>query len=223
MGGLFRAFWDPSAPALQEYLDRNALMDTKENRLHWMLCHTLGCPSTFEHRRTELAEIQGAVCSSITNEEVVQSFVDSVEDEEGAVTAYLRHAQLAAVVGDTLYVHGAAEPSALGFIPGLDTRFAQNTDEDLQKAGLREGLPLHEWVAELNTFAQKSWFDWRTRPRWDDGGRRGGEALMAYQCRPSMQLRTVTVTCYVDGLNMPSREAMEDLKEGFPNCSDPAS
>ena len=52
--------WDPKAPTIYEYLNEMAKelniknvneLNTKVNRLKYMLKHTLGCPSTFEFRR----------------------------------------------------------------------------------------------------------------------------------------------------------------------------
>lgn len=225
----FHAFWDKRAPTLHEYLNTRGVSNSREERLHWMLKHTLGCPETFEFRRAELSELRSLAGDSdsaavlITNEEVVQSFADSVLCDDGVVTRYLQNSQLAVVIGDTLYVHGAAEERALGFVPGLATRFAVNSEDDLERAGARHEFDLFQWVDELNAFAQAAVAEWRARPTFDAQGRRGGEALMAYQCRPAVRLRTVVVTCYVDGLNMPTPAAMENLKEGFPDVSDPAN
>ena len=79
-----------------------------------------------------------------------------------------------------------------------------------------------------NDFAAEQVEAWQRSPFWQEeasGGRvRGGEALMAYQCRPAMALHTVVVTCYVDGHSMPARKAIdEDKFEGYQKCSDPLS
>ena len=59
--------WDPKAPTIYEYLNEMAKelniknvneLNTKVNRLKYMLKHTLGCPSTFEFRREELSIMQ---------------------------------------------------------------------------------------------------------------------------------------------------------------------
>uniref|UniRef100_A0A7S4UK99 Calcineurin-like phosphoesterase domain-containing protein n=1 Tax=Alexandrium monilatum TaxID=311494 RepID=A0A7S4UK99_9DINO len=240
----FSAWWDPAAPKLAEYLSSRGLPDSRENRLRWMLKCTLGSGGAFEHRRQELRELKleglagAGDAEAVTDEEVADSFLATVEREDGEVAAYLANARIAAVFGDTLFVHGAAEERALGFVPSLATEYAAHSaGEVVSLPGAREGLPLREWVEANNAFAAAAVAQWRAEPRWSlppdpagDGGpraaagRRGGEALLAYQCRPAIAAKTVVVTCYVDGKNMPGRRAIhEDLKEGLPKCSDPLS
>jgi hypothetical protein len=94
--------WDASAPTLHEYLaslaeestttDNKNLqsLDTRVNRLQYMLRHTLGCPDTFAFRRRELQILQtagdddsdvsgGAGTTDITDEQVVDSFLHEVQ------------------------------------------------------------------------------------------------------------------------------------------------
>ena len=67
-------------------------------RRYGLLHHTLGCPKTFEHRRTELALLQGG--GDISDDDVVASLVDEVAaGKDGALRNYLEVAELAAVVG----------------------------------------------------------------------------------------------------------------------------
>ena len=103
----FNAFWDPSAPNLVEYLERNKLEDSKLNRLKFILTHTLGCPRTFEYRREELSILNNK--QDIDDQQVLQNFIDSVEEDEGIYTQYLKVGQLACILGNTLFVHGAAD------------------------------------------------------------------------------------------------------------------
>lgn len=223
----FDAWWDPKAPSLAQHLARESLADNQKHRLQWMLRHTLGSGDAFEHRRAELHALRGGAENTgpVSDEEVLRSYLASVEREDGEVASYLANAQIAAIIGDTLFVHGAAEERALGFVPSPLTRFAPHGPEELAVLpGAREGLPLREWVQAINDFAAAGVADWRAAPRWRADGTRGGEALLAYQCRPAIAARTVVVTCYVDGKNMPTRKAIEeDLKEGLPYCSDPMS
>eukprot|EP00913_Durusdinium_trenchii_P031474 g29467.t1 len=148
--------------------------------------------------------------SRISDEEVLESFLESVLQPEGAVQSYLRHAQLGLVIGDTLFVHGAAEERALGFVPSHQTRYVKNKREDLLKLpGSQKGLDLRQWIDALNRFAEEEVNAWCLDPGWQPCGRRGGEALMAYQSRPAMALSTVVVSSYVDGKNMPTRKAID--------------
>ena len=52
-------------------------LDNKVNRLKWMLRDTMGCPETFEMRRAELAANAGVLPAGISDEEVVQSYIET--------------------------------------------------------------------------------------------------------------------------------------------------
>jgi hypothetical protein len=221
----FSAFWDGKAPTLSQYLSEQKLPDTRENRLRWMLKHTLGSPGAFEYRRQELAELCGTFAHEVSDEKVVESFVSAVEHDDGEVCSYLRSAQLGVIIGDTIYVHGAVEERAMGFVPSHLTQYKVNTSTEIQSLpGVRTGLPLREWIDGLNAFAAEQVAEWRKNPHWRPDGTRAGEALMAYQCRPAIASLTVVVSCYVDGKNMPTRRAIDvDKFEGYPKCFDPLS
>jgi len=221
----FGAWWDRKAPTLSEHLLAQNLSDTRVNRLRWMLQHTLGSPGAFEYRRQELAELTGTPINKISDENVVESFVGAVKDDNGVVNNYLRSAQIGVIIGDTLFVHGAVEEQALGFVPSPLTRYKFNARDELKSLpGAQAGLPLREWIDGLNAFAAEQVASWRKDPFWHEDGTRAGEALMAYQCRPAIAFMTVVVTCYVDGKNMPTRKAIDiDKFEGYPKCSDPLS
>ena len=130
-----KPFWDRNAKSLKEYLedlrakeaadgDDGASLEkwnTKQERLRYMLKHTLGCPDTFEFRREEiqiLTEIYGEYppklemhdvtpigsfdgppSSDITDEEVVDSFLYEISEAEGSLRQYLNLSQIAAIVG----------------------------------------------------------------------------------------------------------------------------
>eukprot|EP00434_Breviolum_minutum_P030974 symbB.v1.2.027393.t2/scaffold2682.1/size73113/3 len=209
---------------------RLSLEDSKVNRLKWILRHTMGSPAAFEHRRHELIlETPGASAGPVVSDaEVLGSFLQSVEPG-GMVASYLQHAQIGVILGDTLFVHGAVEERALGFIPSPLTRYKLNStsawrrEELLKLKGAQVVDDLHQWISALNHFAQLQVKDWLKGGKDMKDGR-PGEALIAYQSRPAMALCTVVVSCYVDGKNMPSRKAIdEDQFEGFAKCSDPLS
>ena len=62
-------------------------VNTRTNRLKWMLECTLGCSRTFEYRRNELKALLNI---PISDEMVTQSFLDSVKPD-GVVYKYLRN------------------------------------------------------------------------------------------------------------------------------------
>ena len=221
----FKAWWDPKASELPDYLAKKGWPDTRATRLKWMLQCTLGSPNTFQHRSEELAHLQGKAISDVSDEDVVESFCRSVLRSDGEVVAYLQNAQIGVIIGDTLFVHGAVEKQALGFVPSAALRYKRNSREEVLGPGCRQNLALREWIEGLNDFAMSQVEAWQQSPFWQgdvDSRTRGGEALMAYQSRPAMALHTVVVTCYVDGHAMPARKAIDkDKFEGYQKCSDP--
>lgn len=88
-----------------------------------MLEETLGSPEAFRYRREELS-MQGS--EEVSEEDVVRSFRESLQPQ-GLVARYLREGQLALRLGDTLFVHGAVEEAALGFVPSHRTRYKRNS------------------------------------------------------------------------------------------------
>jgi hypothetical protein len=90
-------------PTLAEHLAQEALPDSVANRLRYYYEHTLGCPSTFEFTRQEIAEIaamDGRPVAAVSDEEVAAWVRASVfmassmqEDEENMKQAVLRSAE----------------------------------------------------------------------------------------------------------------------------------
>ena len=103
------------------------------NRLKWMLEQTLGSPDAFRYRREELA-MQGKAV--VTEEDVLRSFRESLQPQ-GLVARYLREGQLALRIQDTLFVHGAVEEEALGFVPSQLTQYKRNSGWAGEEKGLK--------------------------------------------------------------------------------------
>jgi hypothetical protein len=97
------------------------------NRLRYILTETMGAAGEDERRRAELALIwKRKKAALVTDDEVVRSFVESVE-EGGFMRRYLQLAQLAAIVDGTLYVHGGVlqggpDNDCIGCVPGREER-----------------------------------------------------------------------------------------------------
>ena len=124
-------FWDPCAPGLQTWLAGQPTpadqAHTLTNRLKWILECTMGAPKAFEYRRQELAELQRTKreapydakeqATVVSDAEVTASFIASVrhagvyehaggdQGGEGIVVRYLRLAQLAVRLHDTVGIH----------------------------------------------------------------------------------------------------------------------
>lgn len=247
-------FWDRNAPSFKEYLEKEVMnkeatngatlddLNTRVERLRWMLKHTLGCPDTFEFRREELRvlrEIHGAYPekseddrddnalyattsnTAITDEEVVESFRYEVSHPEGSLRQYLEQASIAAIVGNTIFVHGAIDSLTMKYVPSLSSKFEvpKTTPPTLTSTTSCDGTvvdDVHEWVKSLNSFLQQGMKDFVQRPDWnDERTSRGGEALLAIQNRPAMWGRSVVCNSYCDGGVIATTTAEEERKQAL--------
>ncbi|CAJ1935207.1 unnamed protein product [Cylindrotheca closterium] len=210
--------WDPSAPTLAEYLQRLVAdksqvdlesLHTRVNKLKYMLKHTLGCPKTFEFRRQELSILQNRSADAITDDQVVDNFIFEVQ--EGSLHDYFHHAQVAVIIGNTLFCHGAVDKDTMQFVPSPQSKF----ENPPSKPTPWKVIPnVHEWVDALNEFYQLGLKDHAERPYWnDDFTSRGGESLMALQNRPAMWGRSIISNCYGDGGCITTRHAAEHRKD----------
>lgn len=235
-----KPFWDRNAMAYTDFLEKMSNgrprpiqgMNTKVNKLKWMLEHTLGCPDTFEFRRDEIGILRqiygqypvdcdrvgfhGTVLDEIkldpditvTDEQVVQSFEYEINHHMGSLRQYLKHACIAAIVGNTIFVHGAIDMLTMKYVPSLESKFELPSKIPpsmltLNTASEEEGTiveNVYEWVDSLNNYLQHGLRDFEARPNWDiKRMSRGGEALLAIQNRPSMWGRSVVCNSYGDG------------------------
>jgi hypothetical protein len=191
--------------------------NTRVNRLHYMLKHTLGCPGTFDFRKEELAIIQNRELRDITDEEVVDNFLYEVE--KGSFFEYFQSANVAVVIGNCLFCHGAVDRNTMRYIPQNNTRFENPTSKP-EPAQIVDSV--HSWVDSLNNYLREGLKDYQERPHWNEQrNSRGGESLMALQNRPAMWGRSIVSNCYADGgcitsshatdhRNDPQRLAMEE-------------
>jgi len=186
----------------EKYPDQDILhVNTRTNRLKWMLECTLGCSRTFEYRRNELKALLNI--PNISDEMVTQSFLDSVKPD-GVVYKYLRNGNLAVAIGNTLFVHGNVNELSYGFVP--DAREFRYFDRDTggkvlsspEEVPGREYEDLKTWLEALDDFVHDSLDLYDENPFWfthvDGTVRRGGESLMASQSTPASQGRNVCVS-----------------------------
>lgn len=165
------------------------------DRLKWMLKGTMGCPETFELRRTELKEDIG---KNVTDDEVLKSFVETC-DPFGLFGQYLSSANLALRIGTTLFVHGALpitdqvidddkdDPSSLW--NGFNFAMPWSNRSRPQDEG-KAKLNFDDWILQLNDFAEKEIQSWKKQekflPIWASTGgyakigSSGGGSLMQY-------------------------------------------
>ncbi|ETI36056.1 hypothetical protein F443_17740 [Phytophthora nicotianae P1569] len=149
------------------------VVNTKVNRLKWMLEHTMGAQGDFERRRAELKLRQEVGDEKgVTDDDVVKSYLDSVK-EGGVLREYLLHGSLAFVTHQTLFVHGGiinenkdASLSALGRVPDEPSKHFDS---------------VLEWVDKLNAWYRNQVQEWIDLPTWnEDHSSRGGNELLNY-------------------------------------------
>ncbi|CAJ1356706.1 unnamed protein product [Effrenium voratum] len=78
---------------------------TKANLMRYHLKYDMGSDGEFDFRRQELAHMTGRHVSQVSDDEVMQSYEDSVA-EGGVMREYMRLAELVCLLGGTLFVHG---------------------------------------------------------------------------------------------------------------------
>ena len=111
---------------------------------------------------------------------------------------------MAAVVGNTLFVHGAVDANTMGIVP-QHTRFELPTEKS---PAAKTDLPVAEWADAMNAYLAAGMQDHADRPDWDSKREtRGGESLMALQNRCAMWGRSIVSNCYADGGNISTPQA----------------
>ena len=201
--------WDPRAPTLAEYLAATGHADSRAERLRYLYLHTLGCPETFELRRREMSLLSGRAAEgdakAPSDEEVVEAAVGDVLPG-GLLRTYMEHADVAVLLGHTLFVHGSVDARTMRFVPDEQTRFCLPT-------GPQPGRTVDsvdEWCDGLNALLRRGLADHAARPYWDAARcGRGGEQLMALQNRDAMWGRSVISNCYCDGGTITSAAAAQ--------------
>lgn len=111
--------------------------DSRVDRLKWILENSMGAPQAFNNRSAELRELQ----TFDDDEHVVESYMFSLSPN-GLHTKYLMYSDIAYMIGDTLFVHGALNMSSAGYVPpynGAQSKSCQS---------------LQEWIEEINKFAK---------------------------------------------------------------------
>ena len=127
---------------------------------------------------------------------------------------YLESSSLAALLGNTLFVHGAVDARSMGLVPVDETRFEMPPPgaEAEVDSRFRRYETVAAWVVGLNDFLRRGLADHAKRPHWDAARTsRGGEALLAAQNRCAVLGRSIIANCYSDGGNITSDAAAEQL------------
>eukprot|EP01102_Stenamoeba_stenopodia_P021726 TRINITY_DN8838_c0_g1_i1.p1 TRINITY_DN8838_c0_g1~~TRINITY_DN8838_c0_g1_i1.p1 ORF type:complete len:337 (+),score=45.78 TRINITY_DN8838_c0_g1_i1:64-1074(+) len=164
-----------------------------------MLSCTMGAATSFEQRRKAIAHRLHRDSETISDDQVVEDYLNSVVKPDGFVREYLEHANIAVCLGNTLFVHGAVTDRNIGFLPSTDNREAvQEVPPGEETIGK---LSAREWIQALNSWGKDSFEQWKHQPQWNsDRTSRGGHAIMGYYYARAMSgvppkgARTVTIT-----------------------------
>lgn len=213
------AFWLGKKTTFLDYLtglaaskhgvEREAVTDamlkelsTKVNKFRYMLDYDMGSRGEFDFRRQELAIIKEVPESDISDDDVVKSYLQSV-DVGGWMREYLNAAQLGAIVHTTLFVHGqivngcslSDHTNCLGMVPGEEQPIAN----------------VRQWLSKLNAWGASQVREWKEKPEWvtpptestfTSWKGRGGSDLIAYGT-PGSQWPTVVYCRYLTKSCMP--------------------
>lgn len=102
----------------------------------------------FECRRQELARLEGKSPDEVTQEDVVDSYADSLK-VGGYVAEFVLRAQLAILLGDNLFADG--QVIALDSVPGMEE------DEET----------VRQWIEDLNEWGRGQAVSLMLNPAWD--------------------------------------------------------
>jgi len=139
----------------------------------------------------------------VSDEAVVDSLIGDILPG-GCLRQYLEHACVAAILGNTIFVHGALDRSAIRRVPTDATRFF-NPPVAQPMVAVDE---VHGWVDAMNAVMQRGLAAHAAQPDWDPHrATRGGEVVMALQNRCAMWGRTVVSSAYADGGTITSQLA----------------
>jgi phosphoglycolate phosphatase-like HAD superfamily hydrolase len=141
-------------------------INTPVNRLKWILSCTMGAQTAFECRRQELLRLRN--CALVNDEEVYLSFRQSIEPG-GFMRKYLSLAQIGAIIGDTLVVHGGVCAANIGKVPNAFVAFEKtlfNSGRLFQNAepDMVEYDEVIQWIDQLNVWYQSAIDRWVNAP-----------------------------------------------------------
>ena len=171
-------YWLKPEDSYSSWLTSTKKEDIQWNRLIWILSKSMGAAGAEERRRKELKDLG----RSSTDDDVINSFFQSVQSS-GFMLEYLMVAQIAVIVDDVLYVHGAVDDKTIGYVPGIPTHFAD----------------AREWVSQLNEWSARQVLNFRYDIR--ENGNRPGEALMDYGLPGGNGGKTVVYNNWLDNGN----------------------
>ena len=148
-----------------------------------MLECTMGCPSTFETRRAELATLKLIEPNLITDDAVTASFLESVDPkgDDAWMLEYVKLGNFMLLFGDSLFLHGGLSTPSLGHVPG-----APDVTDDPDE------VDAEEWCRGLN-----GWKDDMVRAYCKDPRGINHQPLLDYGVPNGNKGRTVVYSGHV--------------------------
>jgi len=143
---------------LRKYLNDNNLKINAVSRLKYILDYTMGSNDSFVKRRKELSIILNKSPDSISDNDIVTSFLNSVSPNpknikntnDNYMLKYLKNGKIAYIFGEHIFVHGAVNKNNIGYIPNN-----KNIVDDVGK-----------WVYGLNKWFQKDLKEYMANPEY---------------------------------------------------------
>jgi hypothetical protein len=143
---------------LRKYLEDNNYKINAVSRLKYILDYTMGSNDSFDKRRKELSIILNKSLDSISDNDIVASFLNSVSPNpknikntnDNYLLKYLKSGKIAYIFGEHIFVHGAINKNNIGYIPNN-----KNIVDDVDK-----------WVSGLNKWFQKDLKEYMANPEY---------------------------------------------------------
>jgi hypothetical protein len=143
---------------LRKYLKDNNFKIDAVSRLKYILDYTMGSNDSFDKRRKELSIILNKSPDSISDNDIITSFLNSVSPNpknikntnDNYMLKYLKRGKIAYIFGEHIFVHGAVNKNNIGYIPNN-----KNIVDDVGK-----------WVSGLNKWFQKDLKEYMANPEY---------------------------------------------------------
>ena len=143
---------------LRKYLEDNNYKINAVSRLKYILDYTMGSNGCFDKRRKELSIILNKDPDSISDNDIITSFLNSVSPNpnnikntnDNYMLKYLKNGKIAYIFGEHIFVHGAVNKNNIGYIPNN-----KYIVDDVDK-----------WVSGLNKWFQKDLKEYIANPEY---------------------------------------------------------
>jgi hypothetical protein len=165
--------------SIREYLEKNNYEINIVNRLKYILEYTMGSSGSFEKRRVELAILLNKNAKLISDEDIVNSFLNSVSphpvnvknSNDNYLLKYLKYGKIVYIFGEHIFIHGAINKNNIGYVP--------STQKEPKKQKIIDDVKL--WVSGLNNWFHKELNEYILDP--ENGGitkKRKGYKIIDY-------------------------------------------